>query len=1148
MMFLRLTTTPRRQRLLAGALALSLAAPFAVTLDRVGTNAATVTDAAPVRQAGAGTDTRSTLPAGWLEVYTGSTLENRLGTDISIFNLSPDAQAIGNDGTVYIAARNQVYKIGADGRLRRIAGTGILADFGDGDSALKAGFRDIDGLQVQADGSIIVRETPQALVDERSAVTTIRFRRIGTDGKVAPVTAVNRLQCPPSVTGPDPSRVCVITSATLGPDGSLYEEIGFTNDLRSTGNNRRIAVRRPNGEHRVLVGGPGECTPYTPSTQDGHQATELCDRNPLVFAPGANGVLFVAYSGRLLRVDRDGTMRAFAGNGTSTYSPDGSAAATAGLGATVTMLADSDAGLFLGAPKDCVSICVDGALRLIDRLGIISAVAGPGTSDDDGVPATQARFGSRFATSPNGQHGLLLTPFEGVIRRFRIGGVINTIYGTGSASDGFLPAESVECAGSTCETWQPSIAIGPRDELLHFASDDLLSLTPDGVSETVNSISGFRPEPRSGVAVAPDGTIAAIPSDLLSAGKQSIVLRHPDGSVESIPSNLISRLQGGALAIDSARSLYVVAADRVIHFTKSGSTWTPTFIGGTGFPCESPLLPCAGTDGARADSVSLLGARSIAVDQAHRVYLAERDGSWVRRIDPDGTIHRVAGTGVYGAAEDGKPASTSRLARPTGLALDRSGNLFIADLNGSRVWKVDTTGVITAIAGNGTYEAKVSFGPAREQPVFTGPASVAVDSKGFVYVLDVGTGTIRRIAPGPAVLGTGQTAAPAAKFVAVPPTRILDTRSSQGGDGAVTPRGSVDLVVTGKHGSVDVPANASAVVMNVTITNATDKGFVQVMPAGDPALIGTSSNLNVESAGQTLPNLVTVAVGDGGKVTLYTQGGGDLIADLVGYYVPSGGPTTDGRYVALAPKRILDTRDGTGQTAKRKLGAEESLDVHVLGAGGVPTGGVSAVAMNVTITNATAAGYVQVIPTGGATAIGASSNLNAVTAGQTVPNFVIVPVGTGGNVTLYSQSGTDLVADVAGYFTDESADPAISGQFVAVTPTRLLDTRDSTKPGPGGTVIVDPAGTAGTKAGVTRDAVAAVAANITATEATAKGFVQGLPTGQAELGSSSNLNVERAGQTIANAATVTVGNGGTLTLFTQNGTHLVADMTGWYLK
>lgn len=392
-----------------------------------------------------------------------------------------------------------------------------------------------------------------------------------------------------------------------------------------------------------------------------------------------------------------------------------------------------------------------------------------------------------------------------------------------------------------------------------------------------------------------------------------------------------------------------------------------------------------------------------------------------------------------------------------------------------------------------------------------------------------------------ATRSTAAVDAPAtSRFVPLPPTRVLDARTGLGAArGVLPPRGTVELQVTGVAG---IPTNGvTAVVLNVTLTGATGPGFVQVFPTGR-GTPGDSSNLNVQRAGQTVPVAVPAPVGEGGKVSLYTYGGGHLLADVSGYFVTSG-DSAAGRYRPLTPQRLLDTRIGLGRSSGQKtpIGRGQALTLQVTGRGGVPASGVTAVALNVTATAAAAPGFLQVLPSAGSTAAGASSNLNLVT-GQTVANLVIVPVGDSGAVDFYSSSGTHALADVAGWFTDDTTAISGNGLYVPVAPTRLIDTREGSKPGDGASVQVEPLGSAGIPA----DGVSSVVLNLTATLPVAGGFVQALPTGQGEPGAFSNLNLERPGQTVANAALATLGDGGAVTLYTLRSTHLLADVAGWF--
>ncbi|MFB6520318.1 hypothetical protein [Streptomyces sp. NPDC056401] len=241
-------------------------------------------------------------------------------------------------------------------------------------------------------------------------------------------------------------------------------------------------------------------------------------------------------------------------------------------------------------------------------------------------------------------------------------------------------------------------------------------------------------------------------------------------------------------------------------------------------------------------------------------------------------------------------------------------------------------------------------------------------------------------------------------FTPITPSRFLDTRD---GTGAKKQRvgtgGVVTLQVAGVKG---VPATGvTAVVMNVTAVQPTEAGHVTVYPNGQP--VPGVSNLNF-TPGQIVPNLVVVPVVNG-KVDLRNNSGSvDLIADVTGYYSATGSTFSSG-----SPVRLLDTRDGTG-ARPGPVGSAGLVSLQVAGVEGVPAQGVTAVVLNVTVTNPTSDSHLIVHPHGAARPN--VSNLNF-TAGKTVSNLVVVPV-VDGRVTFFNNSGSvDVIADLNGYFT-----------------------------------------------------------------------------------------------------------------------------------
>ncbi|MEU9250662.1 hypothetical protein AB0D66_02265 [Streptomyces sp. NPDC048270] len=259
------------------------------------------------------------------------------------------------------------------------------------------------------------------------------------------------------------------------------------------------------------------------------------------------------------------------------------------------------------------------------------------------------------------------------------------------------------------------------------------------------------------------------------------------------------------------------------------------------------------------------------------------------------------------------------------------------------------------------------------------------------------------------------------------PTRLLDTRDGfRAPNAKVAPRGTARVQIA-DYGMI--PADITAVALNVTVTNTTSGGHITAYPAG--TVRPDASNVNFE-AGETVPNLVIVPVGEDGSVDLFNGGweAVDLVADITGYFSQKGASG----YTPMDPVRFVDTREGLG-TAKGQVAGQTSFGTRISGLRGVPQG-VTAVALNVTATNPKEAGHLVVYPSGGRIPLASSVNF---TAGQTVANSVIVPVGPDGTISIRNSAwaATDVVVDVVGHYSPEG-----KGALMPFSPLRWLDTRE----------------------------------------------------------------------------------------------------------
>jgi trimeric autotransporter adhesin len=381
-------------------------------------------------------------------------------------------------------------------------------------------------------------------------------------------------------------------------------------------------------------------------------------------------------------------------------------------------------------------------------------------------------------------------------------------------------------------------------------------------------------------------------------------------------------------------------------------------------------------------------------------------------------------------------------------------------------------------------------------------------------------------------------AAASAEYGALQGGRLADTRPGEltadgqfEGIGIRDAGSTLQLKVATRGG---VAADAVAVALNVTAVGASGDGFVTVFPCGSDR--PTASNLNF-TAGSITPNAVITQIGNGGNVCLFVSAATHLVVDVNGYFPPSTS------LHAFNPARVLETRpglqtiDGQQEGTGALVGGSVTA-VQVGGRASVPTD-ASAAVLNVTVTEAAGPGFATVYPCGAA--IPTASNINFV-AGSTVANLVVSKLGAGGAVCVFTNEGTHLVVDAAGYF------PLVTS-YHPLVPARLLETRpgESTIDGQFLGAGLSEAGEVTeltvTNRGGLPAAASSVVLNVTATGPTSAGFVTVYPCG-ITTPLASNLNFE-SGSTVANAVIVKVGTDGKVCLFNSKPTHLVVDVNGY---
>jgi hypothetical protein len=151
-------------------------------------------------------------------------------------------------------------------------------------------------------------------------------------------------------------------------------------------------------------------------------------------------------------------------------------------------------------------------------------------------------------------------------------------------------------------------------------------------------------------------------------------------------------------------------------------------------------------DGGPAIAASLNVAVDVSVDSNGNLFIADQYNHRIREITPDGTITTIAGTGAPGFSGDGGPATSAQLNTPTGVHADGAGNIFIGDTGNQRIRKIDPSGTITTVAGNGVTGYSGDGGPATSASLYNG-GRITIDPSGNLLIADQSNHRIRSVSP-----------------------------------------------------------------------------------------------------------------------------------------------------------------------------------------------------------------------------------------------------------------------------------------------------------------------------------------------------------------------------------------------------------------
>jgi len=493
------------------------------------------------------------------------------------------------------------------------------------------------------------------------------------------------------------------SSATLNlPTGVALDAAG----------NIYIADQQNNVVRKVTVG-TGIITTFAGNgtysfSGDGVPATDAQLAGPAGVAVDSSGNLYIADEGnrRIRKVTAaTGFISTVAGDGGSGYNGDGELAIDATLNFPTGVAVDSSGNIYIADSSNNLIREVSAAT------GFISTIAGGGAGTGSGVPATSIHLDSPVGITL-GSNGNLYIADSGncLIRKFTVGGNINTVAGDGS------------CAYSGDGGAATSAALNSPTGVAVDSSGNLY--IADYANNLVRKVTA---------ATGKIGTFAGNGTPGLAGNggeATSAELHFPTG-----------------VAVDSAGDIYIADTNNQVIRKVTAATGDITTFAGNGTTGYSG-------DGGPAISAQLYNPYAIAVDSGGNLYIADTGNAVIRKVTPAGVISTVAGNNTAGYSGDLGPAISAELRSPFGVAVDGSGNLYIADASNQVIRMVTAaTGIITTIAGNGTNGYSGDGGPATSAHLSL-PFGVAVDSNANVYISDSNNSVIRKVTAATGVITT----------------------------------------------------------------------------------------------------------------------------------------------------------------------------------------------------------------------------------------------------------------------------------------------------------------------------------------------------------------------------------------------------------
>ncbi len=595
--------------------------------------------------------------------------------------------AVSPSGEIHFSSSGRIFKIGKDGTQVLVAGNGTWPFLTNGDANGDGGVARNAAIGY---GDFCIDAQGNIYVADDSS--NYRIRKVATDGRISTFAGTGARGSAGDGGQAMNAQLSEPRGIVMNTVGDFYFLDGYTRVRKITGTG--IITTAASWSGVTGFAGDGE------NVSNARFSDYISD-----LAVDHQGNIYLAdrHNHRIRRIAREGLVSTVAGNGHEGVSGDGGPATSAALSFPTFIAIDGTGNLYFTSR--------DHRIRKVSVNGIISTVAGANDAgfSGDGGPAANAKLNGPGPIAVDAVGNLYINDyFNGRVRKVTADGKISTIIGKGYPpyyGDGNLSANATLNV--------------PRSPVFDTTGN---MYVVDGGNRIVRKIS-------------PSGRISTI------AGNGRAGNGGDGGDAQSA-----SFMDPVAAIADASGNVFIADAQANLVRKVTPAGIISTFAGGGPFIASTPTGPVyTNGDGGPANNAVLNYPYSLAWDSEGNLYIG--CSLSIRKVTPNGIISSVIGGGSWGFGGDGGPASQAQITVVEGMLVDPAGNLIFVDSMNARIRKISPAGIISTVAGNGTFGFGGDGGSATSAAVGRLTGNIALDRSGSLYFSDQNNNRVRKISP-----------------------------------------------------------------------------------------------------------------------------------------------------------------------------------------------------------------------------------------------------------------------------------------------------------------------------------------------------------------------------------------------------------------